>query len=424
MSGTATASTGIQLLTPMARATGSAMGALGGALFLASGGGAVAGGEFGEFGGQSYERHVTARYGLEAARKRYRALTGGEIEGMGSFSDLGISQEQAFGTAESMSRAMRRGVTDQELSTFLGLQKGYNIEQGALSEGISGNRSDVNGVARMQKVLGVAIAEGLDRAKFTDAIKNSNQLVAQFAQTATHVNSDRINRLLFEFNKMGGAFSIGDPRQIERITMLNNSLANPSSPFGQAMNYSVLRGLPGGQNASVFDLVGMQEQGLQTPGFLKGLIDRFKNMGISTDLQKLMFKTRTGLSNPDINTIYDNSEILESMSPEQLEKLLSSNTVRKKGADNTGTLSQYEAQAQDAFVKGMIDGVFEISKQFKTEMLAGIKELKDALTGSVTSEDKERIYVAAVKAAFARNDMESVVKLRNDYKSNQKNGSK
>lgn len=374
LSHTASASTGLQLLTPMARSIGTGAASL---LSLGMSPGATAtGGAVGEYLGTAYTRHIIARYGLEGSQARYRALTGQNIGG--SYSNLGYSQEQAVSEAGGFSRSRGNGITRDDLKNLLGLGRGFGIEQGSLQESLGGERlGGGNAILRMQKTLGIGIAEGLDRAKFTDAIKNSNQLISQFAQTVTHVNSDRVNQLLFEFNKMGGSFKIGDPRSLERISALNASLASPNSPFNQALNYSVLRGLPQGQNASVFNLVGMQEQGLQTPGFLKGVIDQYKKMGVSEDFQKLMFKSRTGMNNQDINTIFENYGGLETMTKDQLNKMLKTPEITKAGEVGVGTLPKLEAQVQDAFVKGMTDGISVVAKQFGDAMT---KAIEDAVT--------------------------------------------
>jgi len=151
----------------------------------------------------------------------------------------------------------------------------------------------------------------------------------------------------------------------------------------------------------------MQEKGLQTPGFLKGVIDQYKNMGLSSDFQKLMFKSRTGMNNEDISSIFNNYEGLESMSQGQLNKMLSSEKVRAEGVENTGTLSKLESEAQDAFVSGMIDGVKTISTQFKDQMIVAIEELADwmqAKTQGTMTRDQELAHLDQLRKKIAADE--------------------
>lgn len=354
LKGTATAQSGLDLIVPAGRTLGA----------------------FGEFGGQAYLRHLMLNQDFARASNAYGSLTGGNLN-LPSMTYMGYNGIEAMQRAAGIARSRGGRLGAGDVSTFLGLSRGFGIEEGAMNQAFEGERMGGSSAAtRMQRTLGIAIAEGLDRAKFTDAIKNQNQLLAQFAQTSTNVSDERMNRVLFEFNRMGGMFKIGDPRSMGLLSNLQDSLANPKGGFAQALSYSVLRKLPGNENADIFDLITQREQGLQTPGYLKGLIGAVKNMGVSSSFQKLMFKNMTnGMANVPINTIWENWENIDSMTPEQINKMLSQKTIAGQADKFTNPLLKMEAEVSDTFRESMIKGIGVIATQFEGQLKIAVSEV-------------------------------------------------
>lgn len=378
------AQTQLDLLTPFSTFSGGAAGGLTGAAldlvpFIESSMApalATVGKEVGGFIGESLTRSIRLREQFSQAEYGYRAFTGStmnnpNLASMG-YDDVAVAQRM-----QELARA-RGGQVGQGINTALGIERGFGIDSGTITQAFQGERTGgSNAGIRMQRTLGLAIAEGLDRARFTDAIKDQNQLLSQFAQTSTKVSDDRLNQILFEFNRMGGMFRIGDMRSMAGISTINEGLANPGSGFGQAMNYSVLRQL--NPSSSIWNLVKMQEQGLQTPGFFKGTIDQYSQMGVSEDFQKLMFKERFKLSNEAIDTIFSNKDRLGSMTQQQFSGILGSDRISKEAEEMTPRLIRDQAEIANAFRNSFVEGIKTLRDKFEEELGLAAKEVARVL---------------------------------------------
>lgn len=323
-------------------------------------------------------RHFRTLDQFQQQSLKYRALGGNEsltgLSGMG-FDDIAAaagmgSATGAMGTGRGASRAAQMMLS---LSRLGWSDDGSTLA--ALGMQRSGGGS---GVQNVQKVLGIAFAEGLDKAKFSDVIRSQTALLQQFAQTKTTVSADDANRVLFEFNRMGGMFGAGDPRSIMNIQAINQDLSNPGSPFGQALNYAVLRRL--NPNADPFQLMKMQEQGLQTPGFLQGVMDDVTGMGGSETLQKFMLKNRfSSLSFDAIDTLFKNKDTIGSMSQPELSKMLGLDQMKTEAEKFTSGLMKDQAEVTNAFKTGFMDGITAVENQFEIQMKKAVDEVADHL---------------------------------------------
>lgn len=346
--------------------------------------------DLGGFFGDAITRSFRTREQFDAGYSGFKGLTGmnsgtRNMAFMG-FDDIKVAQmmlqvAQAAGTGMGANR---------NASGVFGLHRGYNISEGDSLAAIGLQRSGAgSGVTNMQRGLGVAIAEGISRTRLGDVIRNQTALLQQFSMTNTNVSADMANRNLFEFNRMGGMFSMGDPRSISNIQAINNDLSNPGSPFAQAMNYSVLRRL--NPNAGVFQLMKLQEQGLQTPDFLKGVIGDVSGMGGSEDFQKLMLKGRLpSLSFEAVDTLFNNRGALGSMSQSDLDKMLGSKTIESQASDLTTTLMKNQADVTNAFRADFMTGITEVEQQFEKQMKSAIDEIADYLKNKILPDDEKK----------------------------------
>ncbi len=377
------AQTGLDLVSPMSSIAGGAAGGLTGSVIdaanikiLGTGLGdtqfgpilAQLGKEAGGFFGDAITRSFKIRNEFDTAYLGFRGLTGSlasapDLASMG-FDDIRVAQmmtqaARASGTAKGAGK----GATGA-----LGLSRGFGIEEGVTLEALGLQRSGAgNGMTNVQRGLGIAIGEGIERTKLGDVIKGQSSLLQQFSSVSTVANVAQANRTMFEFNRMGGMFSIGDPRSLTNISNIQNDLSNPSTPFGQAANYAVLRRLsPGG---GIFDLLRSQEQGLQTPGFLSGVMGQISGLGMSGDMQKLMLKSRLpSLSFDAIDTLFNNKDQLGSMSQGELNKMLGMGTIKDQGEDFTSRIMRNQAEVTNAFKDSFIEGIAVLKDQFINEM--------------------------------------------------------
>lgn len=380
---TANAGTGLDLVSPMMGLSGAGAGAVAGSLVEAATAGQIEyaiigaqmGKEIGGYVGDAVTRSFRLRSEYDTAAFGYRGLTGknANVPGMSSmaYDDIAVAQ--------AMQRiAAARGGTGDGVRGILGLQRGYSISEGALLGGVGLERMGTGGLSSMQRSLGIAIAEGLNRSRLTDVITTQTALLQEFSKTATSASATEANRALFEFNRIGGQFGIGDPRALANINAIQEGLSNPNSAFGQAQNYAVLRRLNPG--SSVWQLRKMQQQGLQTPGFLSAIINDIAGGGGSEDFQKFQLMNRfPGLSMDAIDTIYNNKSKIGSMSPSDFNKMLTASEIEREGEANTSKLMRYTAEVSNAFRDNFIEGIKTVSRQFETEMKQAVTEIADLL---------------------------------------------
>lgn len=374
---------GLGLMSPALSVAGGALGAgmgagidaIAGAKILGTGFGDIhastfmanLGKEAGGFFGDAITRSFRVRDQYDQSFNKFRAFGGkGGSENMSSmgFDDISVASTMAqFSKASGTAKGASGGTL-----AMLALSRAFGVDEGTSLSAFGMQRSGGgSGTTNMQRALGVAVAEGMDRAKFTDAIKTQTQLLQHFSESKNTVSSIDANRTMFEFNRMGGMFSLGDPRSIQNIMAVSGGLTNPNSGFGQAQNYAVLRGLF--PNADPFDLKRKEEQGLQTPGFLKGVMDQIQSTGVSETLQKFMLKSRFGdLSFEGVDTLFKNKGQIGSMSESELSKMLGLKEARKEAEELTSRYTKMNAEVTNAFRDDFVKGISTLSDQFVVEM--------------------------------------------------------
>jgi hypothetical protein len=395
---------GLGLLSPAISVAGAATGGIAGAAIDASnlkiaGTGlgdvhastvlASLGKEAGAFFGDAITRSFKIRDQFDQSFNRYKAL-GGTDSAVNSgnrtvtfgglknssvgFSDIDVAEAMA-----RLSATRGKGSARSEALMPLLLSRGFGIDESTSFGAFGMERSGGGrGFANIQRALGVAIAEGLDRAKLTDAIQIQTQLLQHFSESNTRVSSIDANRAMFEFNRMGGMFSLGDPRGIRNIMGVSQGLSNPGSDFGQAQNYAVLRSLF--PNADPFELRKREEQGLQTPGFLQGVMDQISSTGASDTIQKFMLKSRFGdLSYEAIDTLFKNKGQIGSMSRDELGRMIGTANISDEATNLTSKYTKMNAEVVNAFRDNFIEGIGVLKSQFVNEMGAAAKEVANIL---------------------------------------------
>lgn len=380
---------GLGLLSPMMSFTGGAAGASSGWLMdtivkVATAGQIDLGlsaklGNVGKEGmgfmGDAITRSFKIRDQYDQSYNKFRAVGGtgnsANLSGMG-FDDIAVAN--AMGQV-SGSAGTARGANRNTLA-MLSLSRGYNIDEGTSLGAIGMQRSGGgNGVFNMQRGLGLAIAEGLDRAKFSDVIRTQTQLLQHFAQTSTNASAIEANRTMFEFNRIGGQFGVGDARSMSNIMKVSEGLSNPGTDFGQAQNYITLRKLK--PNAGIFDLLKYQEQGLQTPGFLKGILNEINSSSGSEDFKKLQLQQRTKLSYAATENLWEGYKEgkVGSMTDRELSKTLGLDRVQKEAEELTSRYTRMNAEVTNAFRDDFVKGIHVLSEQFVEDMGRAIKEV-------------------------------------------------
>lgn len=326
--------------------------------------------EGGGLAGDIITRSFKTREQFDIAYNRYKGLGGRDLAN--SLTSFGYSSIDVADRMSSVSQAMgsNRDI-GRNTALMLFLSRGYNIGEETTLAAFGMQRSGGGNVrTNVQRALGVGIAEGLDRSRFSDAIKTQTVLLQKFSETKTNVSAADATRLMYEFNKMGGMFSIGDARSLANIEKVNSGLSIPNTAFSQAQNYAVLRSL--NPNASMWELKKMEEQGIQTPGFLQGIMKQITSSGASIDYQKFIAKSRFGLSGEATDTLFS---MWNKTGKIDENKFLSENKIKSEAENLTSRYTKMNSEVVEAFKDDFITGIKTISDQFRSEMTRAIKEI-------------------------------------------------
>ncbi len=320
------------------------------------------------------EREEQLQYGV--ATSRLFGMSGKRISTQGQFSGMGYSGTEAAGMLEGMYSAA--GTSNINAKDVLGAGRAFTLDPSVLQDRLrigrfseGGQRGFLDQITRILKASGLEE----DRVLFAELLRNQTQLVQEFAQTSEVVNQNIATSAMMMFNNVGGGFSMSDPRSLQRIQQINQALANPSSDISSAENIAILRRL--NPQADIFDIFKMQEKGLQTPGFIQGVMGNITSRLGTGGYAKLALQKRLGLSFDATEQLFKNREAIMSgeMSPEAIQKLtvMSSGQVDREAASATYKLDISAAKISDAFVKGAAPGMLEIGKQVGGEIAERIK---------------------------------------------------
>jgi len=394
--GIPTSQTGLDLVSPSVQLGGAAMGAGAGAAVGAlipteSLGivGAKIGDAAGEFFGKAADRTIRLRESLSVERGRQLGITGTN-QPINDISRYGYDAIQANSIANQL--ALSSGSSyrlDSRTTQFAALQRGFGLDESTIMGQSSLSRigQDYFPAARIGELFQQAVdntniigsSDSPDNSRFRDLVRNQTQILTQFSQTSENPSAIRANQSMFDLNILGGGFKVGDPRFMQRFSGINQNLSNPESDIAKAQNFAVLRSM--NPDAGLFDIMKSQEQGLQTPGFLKAVVDNVVSMGGSEDFQKLSLRSRLpSLSLSAVDRLYGNRDLIGNF--EDMERLDGSagrlkavKDIEERGVESTQGLQVSSAAVTNAFIAGISPGVKEVSRQYKTFMTKASEEI-------------------------------------------------
>lgn len=325
--------------------------------------------------GPGYARHLTAREEYFGASYRVRGLTG-ERSQAPSMSHIGMDLIESTRFEESLARAIGRSVTSMEVGGTAATAKAYSIDQQSLLQ--------FGGLQRMgssnlpaAKFLEDAIARGMDRSLTSDFVKNLTSLTTTMAQSGLKARDIDAAQMLLEFNKIGGPFSIRDPRSLGLISGIQGDIANPQSSFAQALSYATLRE----QNPAMSFLqlmIKRQEGGVSLLG---GQLNALGKMGLSEEMQTFM--TASTLT-PSLRgnlaasqALVKGKGVFGSLYGQDVGAGfdMSFATTDKKAQELTSRIERGSAEVTDAFIEGMIPGMTTLALRFKDLMGISIESI-------------------------------------------------
>lgn len=382
------AKSGVDLVSPAFQAAGAgiggAIGGLVGPLFGPALG--YLGKEIGGFLGDAITRSRYARNEYDQSLFGYRAIGGRGAPNDARFARLGISSAESLGLMAQTVRATgTAGLNAQNSAALvLGLDRGYGVDQSTTMAALGASRFGGGaGTGNTLTALATAVAKGIDRSRYADVVQGQTKLMERWSSVATRVNDRRANEVLFGFHRLGGEFEIGDRRAMGNIETIQGALSNPNSAFAQAQSYAVLRRLKPG--AGAFDLVTAREQGLNTPGYLEGILHDIDRQTSGTDFKKFQLKGLTGLSNSAIDTLWSGFKQFGTLTDKTMGQVGLAG-VEAQAAGYTTSLQKQQAEIQNAFKDSFKDGITAVATYFKEEMLRALLELGVDLRSKTLNE--------------------------------------
>jgi hypothetical protein len=183
-----------------------------------------------------------SNYAMNAARAQgsTKNLEGQAIDVLLAEKQLGISG----GTSTGVLRTMRNDKDAKDLGITIGKY--------------------ISSVA-----YGDAGVRGGDFTKLEEYVQIANSLAQRQTAVLDSVDVALNGRIMGSFAKLGGTFQ--DPQVLGSIIQaIDGSLSRPSSPYAQAMQFSVLA--KQNPNMSRFELIEQQQKGIAAPGLMQGMM--------------------------------------------------------------------------------------------------------------------------------------------------------
>lgn len=254
----------------------------------------------------------TIRGGRETSLSEYAALSGGDVSsledrGLGRTNkgqygslDLNITREEFVKNWLPQIIKARGTVAQGEAIAFRGMElmRGGAVDQGTIMGAARYGRTNgtdaTDMASQIYAIMGKGRAFGKDGQDFNRMSSLLGTLVqlqeGQMMSSGSIGGSANLN-LLNRFGNLGGAFSRED-YTASTITSLNSGLRSGGAPEGQAMKFDVLRRL--NPNKSFFELQAEMEKGVDSKGFLEGMMKMVQGTGGNQDSQMILFDQLTG----------------------------------------------------------------------------------------------------------------------------------
>jgi len=310
--------------------------------------------------GGAYGRSSEEQLSAEIGRTRLRGLG---VRRRFGFSQFGFDMGESAQQAESAMTAA--GTSNVNVGNFVALQRAFSLDPGLLQERLKVGRFSGGQDQLLSEITKLLAASGLqeDRVLFAELLRNQTQLVQEFGMTAETVNQGIATGVITMFNNVGGGFSMRDPRSMQRISQINQGLSRPGNDIMRAENFSVLRRM--NPNAGIFDIMQMQEQGLQTPGFLQGVLGNISNrFGGDDQMAMMALQQRLGLSFAATRQLYQNRQaIMSGGGQDIIEGIMKDSDVDKMARENTAALVRSQAEIANAFVDGLLPGMLDVGQK-------------------------------------------------------------
>lgn len=308
---------------------------------------------------------------LYGAQARTRGL-GGRPSGVG-LTGLGMDAIETAQMEESIVRAIGGGTSGDQVRNVAAIGKAYSIDPANINRFLSMGRMGAG--TNEQQIIGF-LAEGIDRSRLTDAIQSVVGLMQLQGQST--LSPDRVDILqkIGEFNRIGGPFSVGDPRSLGLIGSFQQNIANPGDPFSQSLAYSTLRRMPGGESSSMLDLMIKRQQGGVL--YMRNLMEDIAGMGGSEDFQVMQFARVAGMTGNlaaarhlfrNRGKLAAGGNLYNELTQTQLNDLM------REGEAMTPSIEKSSAEVTNAFIDSAGKGLLKLAELFSERMIDALNNI-------------------------------------------------
>jgi len=319
----------------------------------------------GELIGATGGRALQEQLSYGQSRGRFRAGTGRRIGTLGRYNQFGLTGTES---QDLLLGGFQAAGGDVDRSDFLASTR--IIGQGNAEQILRTGR--MSGGQNIERLLGRQLAimeeQGIDRSLLNENLQNQLQLTSQLQAVNPYFDAGTSQNIFGQFGQIGGAFSANNPQFSNYISTIQQNLSNPQNDLMRAENISVLRRL--NPNASPFELMAMEEEGLGTEGFGQGVFQRILDRFGTGDAAKFALKQRTGLSYGVVQDIFEKGD-LEAFTKGDLsfDDLVKPFDVGREARASTADRDVKAAMVTDEFAgnMGALSGTTEIlSQSFET----------------------------------------------------------
>lgn len=284
------------------------------------------------------------------------------------YSMFGYGFSQSSDISNQMASARGRRVDSDTLNAII-LSRATEVDIGATASLVGTSRFSSNPLAAASTLYSGRFAQG-DRSGFPDAVKSLTKVIESFSQQSEKVNSQVAAQNMLMFNRIGGGFSITDPRSAERITGISQALGKSDGGIAFAEDISILRQL--NPEASDLELLKMQERGMQTPGYLQGHLKkwgrRFGDSDSGTFALKSYFQKKGfNLTYEAAEDLYKNREKLMTLPAAQTDEYIQK-YLKEPALSQSPSMEKSMADISNQFTISMKSGIDTVEKYFEKAM--------------------------------------------------------
>lgn len=306
---------------------------------------------------------------LYGAQARIRGR-GGSPSGVG-LTMLGLDAIETAHMEEGIINALGGRTSGAQVRNVAAISKAFSIDPGEINKYLSTGRMGAD--TNEQQLVGL-LAEGVDRSRLTDAIQSAVSLMQLQGQST--LSPDRIDILqkIAEFNRIGGPFSVGDPRAVGLIGGFQQNIANPNDPFSQSLAYSTLRRMD--PNASMLDLMIKRQSGGVL--YMRNLMEDIAGMGGSEDFQVMQFARVAGMTGnlAAARHLFTNRGRLAA-GGDQVNRLsqVELDDLMKEAISMTPSLERSTAEVTNAFIDSAGKGLLKLGELFSERMIEALSKI-------------------------------------------------